>query len=212
MAADEALLAARMRALAAFAPGYFHDLKGPLNTIVLRLELLRAVPSGEAADEKRRASVTAIEEQVRRLDRLLQGWLAHTAPLERARRPACDLRALVQDLVALAAPSARKRHIELAAALPETAMAVRGSEAGLSVALLDLLQHALARIEAGGTLALELGTRDGHARLDLRGVALDAAALALAAGIVGADGGSCAPAGDHGSAAGVVLTLPLAAA
>jgi signal transduction histidine kinase len=211
MATDEALLAARMRALAAFAPGYFHDLKGPLNTIVLRLELLRAVPSGEAADEKRRASVTAIEEQVRRLDRLLQGWLAYTAPIERA-RPACDLRALMQDLVALAAPSARKRHIELAAALPETALAVRGAEAALSVALLDLLQHALARIEAGSTLALELGTRDGQARLELRGVALDAAALALAAGIVGAAGGSCAPDAGDGSAAGVVLTLPLAAA
>ncbi|MDX2165771.1 MAG: hypothetical protein SF182_01860 [Deltaproteobacteria bacterium] len=207
MLSDDAAWAARMRALAAFAPGYFHDLKGPLNTIVLRLELLRVVPGGEAAEEKRRASVAAIEDQVRRLDRLLQGWLLQTAP---PASPAdCDLRALVQDLAALATPAARKARVELALALPEEAILVRASAAGMATALLDLLRQAVTGSDPGSGLTIELLVQGGRAHLVLRGAALDAAATALAARLAAADGGSCSVRRDPDGAA-VLLTLPLA--
>jgi signal transduction histidine kinase len=205
-ASDDAVWAARMRALAAFAPGYFHDLKGPLNTIVLRLELLRVVPAGDGAEEKRRASVTAIEEQVRRLDRLLQGWLLQTAP--DLGRDGCDVRALLQDLTALAAPAARKARVELTLSLPNDPVPVRAAELGLATALLDLLRQAIAGSGSGHIIGLELVSHGGRAHLVLRGAALDAAATALAAGIVGADGGTCSVQRQPDGAA-IMLTLPL---
>ncbi len=207
MAADDALWAARMRALAAFAPGYFHDLKGPLNTIVLRLELLRATPAGDTADEKRRASVTAIEEQVRRLDRMLHGWLIATAPLPEA---GCDLRALLQDATALAAPAARKLRVELNVVLPEAAVPVRGSATNLATAILDLLRHGLASYENGGALAIELAVHGGSARLVVRGAVFDAAATALAARIIDGAGGTCTLTNDPNGSA-VQLSFPIAA-
>jgi len=93
---DDALMAARMRALATFAPDYFHDLKGPLNAIALRLEVLRSMPAGDAADQKRGTALNAMEEQVRRLDRLLHRWLTLTTHSETA-ADACDLRVLMQE-------------------------------------------------------------------------------------------------------------------
>lgn len=205
-ASDDALWAARMRALCAFAPGYFHDLKGPLNTIVLRLELLRVVPAGDGADEKRRASVSAIEEQVRRLDRLLQGWLSQTAP--DLARDGCDLRALLQDVTALAAPAARKARVELTLSVPSEPLPVRAAEVGLATALLDLLRQAIFDGGAGHVIALELAAHGGRAHLALRGAALDAAAIALTDAIVGAAGGSCSVQREPGGTA-VLLTLPL---
>jgi signal transduction histidine kinase len=195
-----------MRALAAFAPGYFHDLKGPLNTIVLRLELLRVAPAGEAADEKRRASVAAIEEQVRRLDRMLQTWLTHTAPI--AAPDACDLRGLVQDATALAAPAARKARVELTVVLPDGAVPVRAARHVLAIAVLDLLRHGLQSYAEGGALTLELTTAGSTARLSLRGGAFDATATALAARIVDGVGGACALVNDPLGTA-VVLTFPI---
>lgn len=198
MRAAPALLAARMRALAAFAPGYFHDLKGPLNNIVLRLELLRAA----ATDERRRASAAAIEEQVRRLDQWLHAWLAQTAPV--AGDEVCDLRALAQDVVALAAPAARKRQVALTATLPDAALPVRMAAEVLGVALLDLLRVAL---EGGGSgaLCVALDARGAEAIVALRGVPIPAADAALAGEIVASAGGTCTLAGD-----GVCLTVPLA--
>jgi signal transduction histidine kinase len=207
MAADDALWAARMRALAAFAPGYFHDLKGPLNTIVLRLELLRVAPAGEAAEDKRRASVAAIEEQVRRLDRLLQTWLTHTAPV--ASPPVCELRGLVQDATALAAPAARKARVELTVVIPDAVVPVRAAANPLAIAVLDLLRHALQSYAEGGALTLELTTSGATARLSLRGGAFDAAATALASRIVDGVGGACALVNDALGTA-VVLTFPIA--
>jgi C4-dicarboxylate-specific signal transduction histidine kinase len=205
-ASDDAVWAARMRALTAFAPGYFHDLKGPLNTIVLRLELLRVVPAGDGADEKRRASVAAIEEQVRRLDRLLQGWLQQTAPDSTG--DGCDVRALLQDLAALAAPAARKARVELTLSVPAEAVQVRAPQLGLTAALLDLLRQAICGSGSGHVIALELVSHGGRAHVVLRGAALDAAATALAAGIVGAAGGACSVQREPDGAA-VMLTLPL---
>jgi len=196
-----------MRALAAFAPGYFHDLKGPLNTIVLRLELLRAVPGGELADDKRRASVAAIEEQVRRLDRLLLAWLMQTAPPD-STPAAGDLRDLVQGLTALAAPTARKRRVELAVSVPDEPVPARAPFAALATALLDLLRHGLESLDDGGALRVDLTPRGSSARLTLRGGGFDAAATAIAARVVSAAGGTCALASEPNGTA-VVLDIPL---
>jgi len=205
---DEALLAARMRALSAFAPGYFHDLKGPLNTIILRLELLRAAPVG-SPDDKRRASVGAIEEQVRRLDRMLQSWLDYTASAA-PRDARLDLRDVVQDVVALVSPLARKQRLDLSMTLPDEPMPIAAPTDAMVTVVLDLVRQAAHGLDPGAALSVTLEREGGNARLTVRGRDLDAAETMLAARVASAAGGTCALTSDA-RGRGVVLHVPRAA-
>lgn len=203
---DDALLSARMRSLATFAPDYFHDLKGPLNAIALRLEMLRALAAGGSGDERGRAAMTAIEEQVRRLDRMLQCWLAQTAPSD-GRATACDLGTLLRDIAAVVAPRARKRRLTFSVEVPDDAVGAVVATAPLTTALLDLVRHAMNDLSEGGALALRLERQGDTACCRVGGAAFDAASIALAARIARELRGSCAP-DPSGQAA--ILTLPLA--
>ena len=204
---DDALLAARMRALSTFAPDYFHDLKGPLNAIALRLEVLRSMPAGDAADQKRGTALNAMEEQVRRLDRLLHRWLTLTTHSETA-ADACDLRVLMQEIFALAAPAARKRGLPLAVEVPDDAVMARVAEATAGTLLLDLVRHALTGA-SGTACGMRLERNGGSARCHIHGAAFDDAATSLALRIASGFGGSCALIANGGPSA-ALLTLPLA--
>lgn len=203
---QDALLSARMRSLATFAPDYFHDLKGPLNTIALRLEVLRAVSGGAAGDERRRASMTAIEEQIRRLDRMLQGWLTYTIPSDDD-DAVVDLGSMVRDIAAVVAPRARKRQLTFTVEVGDDAIQAKGAQAALSTALLDLLRHAINGLKEGGALGLSVERQGGTVCCRISGAAFDTGATALAARIADRLRGSCEP-DQTGQAA--IFALPVA--
>ncbi len=204
---DDSLLAARMRALATFAPDYFHDLKGPLNAIALRLELLRAMSSSEDVEQKRGTALGAMGDQVRRLDQLLQRWLLLTTHSDTA-PDLCDLRQLVQDVSALAAPAARKRGLALAVEVPETVVIAGVAEATVSTLLLDLVRHALGDLARGSACGVHLERNGSSAHCRVHGAAFDDAATALALRIAASVGGTCALIANGGTSA-ALLTLPL---
>jgi signal transduction histidine kinase len=203
---QDALLSARMRSLATFAPDYFHDLKGPLNTIALRLEVLRAVSGGAAGDERRRASMSAIEEQIRRLDRMLQGWLTYTVPSEEP-EAVCDLGSMARDIAAVVAPRARKRQLTFTVEVADDGVSAVGPQAALSTALLDLLRHAISGLSEGGVLGLRVERQGATVCCRVSGAGFDARATALAARIADRLRGTCTP-DQSGQAA--ILALPVA--
>ena len=200
------LLSARMRSLATFAPDYFHDLKGPLNTIALRLEVLRAVSAGAGGDERRRASMTAIEEQIRRLDRMLQGWLTYTAPSDEP-EAVCDLGTMARDIAAVVAPRARKRQLTFTVEVADDGVNAVGRQDALSTALLDLLRHAINGLGEGGVLGLRVERQGSTVCCRISGAAFDIGATALASRIADLLRGTCAP--DQTGQA-VILALPVA--
>lgn len=198
---DEALMAARMRALAALAPAYFHDLRGPLNTIVLRVGVLHAI-GGDADDPARTGSLAAIESEVRRLDGLLTAWLRHTAPASAG----TELAVLLRQCVALAAPAARERRggIELVERLEP--VAVCSNPLAVGTAVLQLLRHAVARMHDGGAVIRVAATRqEAQAELTIAGVAWDADVAAETSQLLLGIRGSCgvSPGGD------MIVRLPL---
>ena len=200
------LLSARMRSLATFAPDYFHDLKGPLNTIALRLEVLRAVSAGAAGDDRRRASMTAIEEQIRRLDRMLQGWLTYTSPSDEP-EAVCDLGSMARDIAAVVAPRARKRQLTFTVEVADDGVSAVGPQAALCTALLDLLRHAISGLKEGGVLGLRVERQGSTVSCRISGAAFDVGATALASRIADCLRGTCAP-DSTGQAA--IFALPVA--
>jgi signal transduction histidine kinase len=178
---NEAEAAAWCRLLEALEPSLAHDLRGPLNTLTLHVELLRRVaatldPNGVAEQqrqvEKLQRSVQSLEREVGRLTSHVDGLLRLVgAPQE---PPASStLGALLeecqQDLRTVARHREIALHFELRADSP-----LRQREV-LRRALLLVLYGEIERSVAGDTVtaSLDLERDRGEAVLELRSSASD---------------------------------------
>ncbi|MGH7788611.1 MAG: sensor histidine kinase [Candidatus Binatia bacterium] len=162
-------LAMQMRGLTRFYAAFAHDLKAPLNAMVMNLELLKLSGQAdtgmeEATRAKQAKYVGVLNEEIRRLDRQLRTLLSQTAPPSDERRR-LDLRSVVEDLGALLGAQARRQRVALTTTLPEAAVTIVGISDRLKQALLNILINALEAMPEGGELAIALEARDTRARL-----------------------------------------------
>ncbi len=162
---EERRLAAHMRALCEITPAMAHDLRAPINSMVFNLEILKET-LGAAAGERHARYLRVLGEELSRLHRQLEIWLAQTA--ERTPETEdCDLRELVGDLVALLVPPARKRQVKVVwepLALPAVVAARRAT---LKQALLLAGLAALDGTASGTSLALGVATGSGRTLVTL---------------------------------------------
>jgi signal transduction histidine kinase len=161
-------MAAQLRGLTRLYMGVAHDLKAPLNAMVLNLELLRrsiTAPWMDDEDELRGRQLewTAIvESELGRLRRSLEALLAQTAP-PRDERERFDLRDVLGEIVALLQPQARQQRVQVQVEVPETTVAVSGSRDQLKQAILNLAINGLEAAPETGSLALRLHPQDDEA-------------------------------------------------
>ena len=165
-------LAIQMRGLTRFYAAFAHDLKAPLNAMVLTLELLRSSLERPASDgdvdaEKRQRYLTTLKDEIARLDRQLRALLAHTAP-PRDERGDVDLCALLDLLVQLLSPQAKRQGVHMTCALPSVPVALVGHGDRLKQALLNILINALEAMPDGGELTIALEPAAGAARISVR--------------------------------------------
>lgn len=231
---NELGLAIQMRGLTRFYAAFAHDLKAPLNAMVMTLELLKISVQGATADtavrDKQIAYIGTLNEEIRRLDRQLRTLLTHTAPPSEERRPV-DLRLLLQELDALLAPQARRQRVALSTQLPEAPLLVNGFGDRLKQAMLNIVINALEAMPDGGELTIALEPDDGMARIAVRdtgpGIPPEllgsiyqmhfttktggtGVGLYVARSVVEAHGGSLGVRSAPGSGTSFVLTLPVA--
>jgi len=161
--------AARLRVLSQVYLAVAHDLKAPLNGMVLNLELLREslADGAEIGRDKQRRWVEVLERELSRLRRSLDTLLAQTAPtsdeLERF-----DLRSTVEEIEDLLAPQARRQQVRLVTDLPAEAVPVAGHRDHLKQAMLNVAINGLEVLGEGGTLELALRGEGGAAALVVR--------------------------------------------
>jgi signal transduction histidine kinase len=164
-------LAIQMRGLTRFYAAFVHDLKAPLNAMVMTLELLRLGLQGGEADEAARAKqlkyVGVLNEEIHRFDRQLRTLLSHTAQSGDGPQ-ALDLRTVVQELDALIAPQAKRQRVALTVQLPDEPVTLVGHADRLKQAMLNIIINALEAMPEGGELAITLEVREGAASLTLR--------------------------------------------
>jgi signal transduction histidine kinase len=168
---NELGLAIQMRGLTRFYAASVHDLKAPLNAMVMTLELLKlSVQDGaeEGGDvEKQLTYVGVLNEEIRRLDRQLRTLLSQTAPPSEGRHE-LDLRSLLQDLDALLAPQAKRQRVALTTHLPDEPVILVGSADRLKQAMLNILINALEAMPEGGQLGIALERHNGTAHITVQ--------------------------------------------
>ena len=204
--AQDHRLAVQMRALAEIAPAVAHDLRAPINAMVLNLEVLReTVSSGRGRDlagqERLLRYANVLRDELARLHRSLEIFLGHISP-RGDHIETLDLRDLAGELASLLTAPARKQLVEVKARLAEKRVAVTANRYLLRQALLHFGLAALAAVPHPGRLDVELTAGNGHARLRIAGGAPAARSPAAAAAAAGA-----ASAGAAGPAAGPPATL-----
>jgi signal transduction histidine kinase len=159
-------LAIQMRGVARFYAAFVHDLKAPLNAMVMTLELLKLTVQSGATDESAHAKqlkyVGVLNEEIHRLDRQLRTLLSHTAPPVEGRQ-ALDLRTLLQELDTLLAPQAKRQRVALALRLPDQPVTIVGHADRLKQAVLNILINALEAMPERGALTMTLEQRNGSA-------------------------------------------------
>jgi signal transduction histidine kinase len=161
-------LAIQMRGLTQFYAAFVHDLKAPLNAMVMTLELLKlTVQAGDAEDptyQKQMKYVGVLNEEIRRLDRQLRSLSSHTAPPS-AQRQELDLAGLLRELEALLAPQAKHQRVAVSISTPDEPVTLVANADRLKQAMLNILINALEAMPTGGALSIGLDRRNHAARI-----------------------------------------------
>lgn len=161
---DEA--AVRAQVLARVIAGVVHDMRTPLGTMLMKLQLLRDALAGEASVPDSVAShLRVLDAQVERMTEMLRKVASTVEP------PAplgwLDAGALLGDVAGALAYEAKLRSIELVLEARATAVRTAADPAGVGGLLLSLVGRALAGTRQGGRVVARAATREGAAVVEL---------------------------------------------
>ena len=165
----------KLAALGRLSAGVAHEVKNPLNAMMIHLELLRQhfgaaagrrSPAGsrlalaDVGSEAAIQHVDVIATEIRRLDEVVQGFLKFSRPEDLKLQPA-PLNVLLEEVVPIVRPEADRAGVTLiveAGDVPD----VNGDPAMLRQAFLNLALNAVQAMPGGGTLRMRCEAARGR--------------------------------------------------
>jgi signal transduction histidine kinase len=142
---------AKLAALGRLTSGVAHEVKNPLNAMMIHLELLRE--KLDTSPSEVRQSLEVIGSEIRRLDRVVQGFLRFMRPQELAFKT-LDLNALLAGVAALLDAEWRSHGVHFASETDPSLPAINADEELLRQAFLNILQNACQAMPNGGTITI----------------------------------------------------------
>jgi signal transduction histidine kinase len=148
------LRAERLAAVGTMAAGLAHEVRNPLNSAQLQLDLLeRKVAKGTVCTENVVVTSRILREELRRLERLVEDFLSFAQP-----RPlnleVCDVNQLIQSVVDLVAPEVHACGIDVHVEFDPVVGIVEVEPQRIRQVLLNLLRNAKEAMVDHGTLTL----------------------------------------------------------
>jgi len=162
---DEIELSRRLSAIGRLTSGVAHEVKNPINAIVVHLEVLRQ--KMREIDPDTRRHVDVISSEIQRLDRVVQTLVDFTRPVE-LRLSDMDLRKVVEDVVTLASPSAEKNNVQVERETTADALPVRIDFDLVKQALLNIVLNGVQAMLQGGTLRITVKRDSDGALISVR--------------------------------------------
>jgi len=150
---SELELSRRMASIGRLTSGVGHEVKNPINAIVVHLELLKNKLGDENAPALRHLEV--IDSEIHRLDRVVQTLVDFSRPVELQLREQ-DLRPVVADVLTLAAEDLFRNNVTLVSRLPDKPLVANVDSDLLKQAVLNVIQNGAQAMQQGGTLEVIL--------------------------------------------------------
>ena len=162
---NELELSRRLGAIGRLTQGVAHEVKNPINAIVVHLELLRE--KIREVDPNTRRHMDIIGNEIHRLDRVVQTLVDFNRPVE-LRLTSFDLRRLVEDVVMLAGPEAALQGVEVKTRIAPESLPIKADNDLIKQALLNVVLNGVQAMEHGGVLTIAARRVDSTALIEVR--------------------------------------------
>lgn len=165
-------LSKKLADLGRITSGIAHEVKNPLNAMVIHLEILRSKLDSGSADP--RPQLEILDSEIKRLDRVVQTFLNFTGPVEVHLQP-MDLNTIVSQVIALAYTEALERGVTINKQLDPEPLVIKGDADLLKQTLLNIIINGCQAMPEGGPLKLATSRgADGSARITIidRGIGI----------------------------------------
>jgi signal transduction histidine kinase len=149
-----------LAAVGRLTSGVAHEVKNPINAIVVHLEVLRQKLKELDPDTRRHMDV--IGSEIRRLDRVVQTLVDFTRPVN-LRLGDIDLRRVLDEVIALATPDAEKHGVHVVRQIVDEPLPVRIDTDLVKQAILNVVINGMQAMadKARGTMRIA-GLQTGH--------------------------------------------------
>jgi signal transduction histidine kinase len=157
-------LSRRLAAIGRLTAGVGHEVKNPINAIVVHLELLRN-KLGDS-DHKAMRHLEVIESEIQRLDRVVQTLVDFSRPVELQLKEQ-DLRRVVSGVLMLASAELETRDVYVESDLPDRPVLAKVDSDLLKQALLNVVLNGAQAMAEGGKLEVRLAEDGRMAHLSI---------------------------------------------
>ena len=162
---DEIEMSRRMSAGSRLTRGVAHEVKNPINAIVLHLHLLQN--KLQQADPSTRRHMDIIGNEIHRLDRVVQILVDFTRPRD-LKLEEIDLRRLLDDVALLASPDAEQHGVAMVKDLPSQPLLVKVDADFMKQAILNIMINGVQAMPEGGTLTVSARREEGIVVTEIR--------------------------------------------
>jgi signal transduction histidine kinase len=156
---SELELSRRMAAIGRLTSGVGHEVKNPINAIVVHLELLKT-KLGDASEPAVR-HLEIIDAEIHRLDRVVQMLVDFTRPVD-LELSEQDLRPVIGDVLTLATAELSTHNVTLTSGMPAKPLLANIDADLLKQAVLNVVQNGAQSMPEGGKLEVVLEEDPSH--------------------------------------------------
>ena len=161
---DEIELSRRLAAIGRLTSGVAHEVRNPINAIMVHLQIMRE--KIQDIDPESRRHMDVIGSEIQRLGRVVQTLLDFSKPVE-LRLVDVDLRRLTEEVAALAAPEAARHDVIVQTDLPAEPLPVKVDADLVKQAVLNIANNGIQAMPNGGTLTIAGRRDDGIVQIDI---------------------------------------------
>jgi signal transduction histidine kinase len=162
---DEIEMSRRLSANGRITRGVAHEVKNPINAIVLHLQLLQGKLRQVDPDTRRHMDI--IGNEIHRLDRVVQILVDFTRPRD-LHLEETDLRGLLEDGVQLAEPDASRHGVTIVSEFPSQPLTVKVDTDFIKQAILNVVLNGVQAMPEGGKLTVSARREDDTVVTEIR--------------------------------------------
>ncbi|MDR0451880.1 MAG: PAS domain-containing protein [Treponema sp.] len=158
--------AENLASLTTLAAGVAHEIKNPLGSLSIHIQLIQKAVAGNQLSELDKY-IGVVNEEIDRLNRIVVDFLFAVRPMDLEPREG-DINALIAELVEFVRYELDEAHIGCVMDLGENLPPIDFDERYMKQALLNLIKNAIAAMDGGGTLTITTGFNDAEIQISVR--------------------------------------------